>query len=197
MSTIPDRSDAKAFAKYKYDTEIAFYDGAKIETEFIGQGDWTPCRDPQWFWNKQTYRIAEPKPTHVPYSFESAPEVLKVQRKDNGAAYVAHLANCHGYELPYGTQGSVSFEKLLRDFEQLNGEPCGTKVEGEDVWPKYYTNKERTCVWRFKNDGVGELWHECDKKWSGNLFVRKSIADDDYVDEITATEAAKLTGGKL
>lgn len=197
MSDIPDRSDAKAFAKYKYEVEMAHLDGKPIERESYGPpyGHRKPCPDPVWNWENNTYFIAEPKPTHVPYSFENAPEVLKVQRKDNGAAYVAHLANCHGYELPYGTQGSVSFEKLLRDFDQLSGEPCGTKVEG-DVWPKYYRDRVGD-VWRYDGNEKFALFKtQCGDVVSFDLSF--SAVDKEWsLVEITATEAAKRTGGKL
>lgn len=196
--TIPDIGNPER-ADYIASIIQAFKGGSEIERAHRPaqvNSIWTPDGSPDWNFEAYDYRIAEPKPTHVPFSFETAPEIMKVRQKSDGNLFAA-VAHPDAVAIGSGHRSDlrrVEYAALLRDFEQLSGEPCGTTVEGEDVWPKYAKDETGQWVWRFNSerDGVLSIMggepKESGCNWSG-VFK-------DY-GQITATEAAKLTGGKL
>ena len=66
---------------------------------------------------------AAAKPAVVPWTFSTMPVAVKVRRKIDGHLTIAHVGGPAGAViggLPF------SFDALLRDYEQLDGTPCGT-----------------------------------------------------------------------
>ena len=69
-----------------------------------------------------------------PYTFETAPVFMKVRKKADGERDILCLFISRKGEADLGscrTHEKISFEEALRDYEQLDGWPCGTFDEGE------------------------------------------------------------------
>ena len=69
-----------------------------------------------------------------PYTFETAPVVLKVRRKgylENDLLQLFFPSYGEAYFVSYRGSKNISFSEILRDYEQLDGWPCGT-FDGED-----------------------------------------------------------------
>lgn len=188
-----DRSDARAFARYKYETELAQLDGKPLEYTRIGKTDWSPrgVQDAPLRWDRRDYRIVpEPAaPTHVPYTFETGPLVERVRRKKDGQVFIVHLQRDGKY---YSVDfGHKTAEQLFTDFEQLSGEPCGTPVaDWRDSWPKYA--KDGTELYRLSKDRETRFWCKQNNEWLVSAF---NSNDFEGFHQIPASEALKLTGG--
>jgi hypothetical protein len=137
MSTIPDRNNIRAFTVYTVETMQAWLNGAIIEFRpRNSNGAWlTPdCWEPTWSWFSDDYRVKPepPKPTFVPWTFETCPEgIVKVQDKTTGE--FGHLSFCTDGALFDTDLDSVAescpFFEVFERFKRLNGQPCGTEVK--------------------------------------------------------------------
>ena len=69
-----------------------------------------------------------------PYTFETAPEILKVRRKEDGMKDIMRLKlsakNGAYWDDMFGYR-SILYDELLQKWEQLDGWPCGTFDEEE------------------------------------------------------------------
>lgn len=96
-------------------TKKKFYFGEMLVIDFI---------------KKYEVRQVFPKP----YTFETAPVVLKVRRKEDGMKDIMRLKlsaqNGAYWDEMFGYR-SISYDELLQNWEQLDGWPCGTFDEEE------------------------------------------------------------------
>lgn len=82
------------------------------------------------YWYSDTDYRRKPAPTFEPWSFSDCPmERIRVRSKLNHqeAALVCYPDGAWICFSIYGNNSQVTYADLLRDFEQLNGQPCGTE----------------------------------------------------------------------
>jgi hypothetical protein len=135
MSAIPDRSDVEAFAKYIAEVMMARAKGSQLQYSHNNKG-WNDCGTValSFDWYNGVYRVKPepPKPTFVPWTFETCPEgIVKVQDKTTGE--FGHLSFCTDGALFDTDLDSVAescpFFEVFERFKRLNGQPCGTEVK--------------------------------------------------------------------
>jgi len=80
----------------------------------------------EWNGDIIAYRVIPKKV--VPWTFETAPLCLKVQRKSDGEQFRCETYPSSALLLSKGML-KPSYETLASDYLQLNGEVCGTEVE--------------------------------------------------------------------
>lgn len=206
-----DRSDARAFAKYISEVTAAFVDGKKIEyfdLHYPNNG-WLHTTDPRWEWRMYDYRVAPTpeQPTHMPYTFETAPHMMKLRRKSDGKLFGAEAYPGDVCIADLASNGRlIKYADLLRDFTHLDGSVCGTPVaDWREQWPKYFVHRDRggfddghyvrldnpaTCECAVY---VGPYGSRLDSVWTHEKC--KQFTDSGIWVQIPASEALKLTGG--
>jgi len=68
----------------------------------------------------------EPEPTHEPWDFESMPVAVKVRNKKNNIKYLAFPCSVV-VKLENG--GTIKYNDFINDYTQLDGTPCGKRVQ--------------------------------------------------------------------
>jgi hypothetical protein len=66
-----------------------------------------------------------PKPTYIPWTYETCPRGCWVRFKDSGAEMAISVIFYSGVTAGVNYW---NFDRLLQEFEQLDGSPCGTEV---------------------------------------------------------------------
>jgi len=121
---VPDH--IRDFPVFTYSVEsVLVY---KTNGKFLGRGDHDDdliehlpdCTDFGWV-------PPPPKPKYEPWTFETMPIAVKVIAKDGSC--VRLVTPSDSVRAYMGIYGSITNVALLRDYEQLDGTPCGVLRE--------------------------------------------------------------------
>ena len=116
----------------------AFAEGKKIEIRDRYNKEWSNIEDPTWDWVGFDYRI-KPEPKFRPYAFEELQaEMTKgkitVKHIDASVKRIYTIAqvfddDSENEKIRLSDWRSISYKQLLRDYQWLDGSPCGVIEE--------------------------------------------------------------------
>ena len=106
--------------------ELVRIDEAKKHEFYLdGCGEPRACR-----WDRETTlgcaivrKIEPPKPTYIPWDFDTMPDCVRVKSKEDATRFMARPISDSSCLVK--TQSS-SYEYLFEHYTQLDGTPCGT-----------------------------------------------------------------------
>lgn len=179
-------------------------EGKQIQIRKIGDVAWADCAPQIWNWAWYDYRIApdpEPEPPKVePWTFETSPlHRVHIRRKHDGklaatAMYPNGVIAFTDYDTSYGNI-HLSYAELARDWEQLDGAPCGVVREPESK-VKWYTAANR-CLWSVEGVDIRYHYYSPDGRFfpaspSAYETVAEIFEEEHNVREIPESEALAL-----
>lgn len=191
---IPDRANARDFARYISEVTAAFAEGKEVEFRHFGSdGEWSIAPNPLWDNHSYDYRIAPepPKEQWQPYTFETAPMTMKAKRKGHAMIDVARLTG--GGDQGFWFNGTYyTFQRALDELEQLDGTPLGVKVESED-WPRWYYSEDTKELWSVNENREVRWWllGTYNQNQKSNRTAEE-VMSETFCTRITAAEAAEL-----
>lgn len=144
-------------------------------------------------------RIAPEPPKVTPYTFETAPMIERVRRKDGRAfGLIYALPNYAMLQWSSSDSANYTYDEASTQLEFLDGRPYGIVQEPESEWPKWVFNQGSKELWRCDGlNGPVKFYYPVSKTETPSAYKGwRELLSSGGNTEIPASEAQAMIAAK-